>query len=144
MTTQRARNDLNGCRVLICEDEAILVMQLRKIVTHAGCQVVGEATSGEDAILLANELEPDLVLMDLTLLGDQNGIAAARSILSRRRVPILMLTGINDPEVIDAAEKAGVAGFFVKPVFASQLIEAIQTVLDRFHTMPDETHTSEA
>jgi len=120
-------------RVLICEDEGVTVMSLRKALARAGYQVVGEAVDGQQAIDLAQEKQPDLILMDITMLGPIDGIAATREILQHQSVPIVMLTAYSDTSLVDAALDAGACGYLVKPITSEQLLPAIRTATARFH-----------
>lgn len=121
-------------RALICEDEGITVMQLRKALQRAGYEVVGEAADGEAAIQLAEELEPDLVIMDLNM-PRVSGVEATRSITQRRPVPIVVLTAYSDEASVDAAMEAGACAYLVKPVSADQLVPAVRAALARFEAL---------
>src|SRR5947208_2088713 len=100
-------------RALICEDEGIAVMAIRKSLVRAGYQVVGEAVEGRKAIEMARELKPDLILMDINMPGPIDGIAATREILQNQTVPIIMLTAYSDDTYVDAALDAGACGYLV-------------------------------
>jgi response regulator NasT len=120
-------------RVLICEDEGVTVMSLRKALARAGYAVVGEAVEGGQAIALARETVPDLILMDITMLGPIDGITATREILQTQKVPIIMLTAYCDNTLVDAALDAGACAYLVKPITSEQLLPAIRTATARFH-----------
>lgn len=122
-------------RALICEDEGVAVMAIRKALTRAGYQVVGEAVEGRQAVDMARELQPDLVLMDINMPGPIDGIAATREILQNQPVPIIMLTAYSDNAYVDAALDAGACAYLVKPVTSEQLVPAIRTAIARFHTL---------
>jgi AmiR/NasT family two-component response regulator len=122
-------------RALICEDEGIAVMAIRKALVRAGYQVVGEAVEGKRAIEMAKDLKPDLILMDINMPGPIDGIAATREILQNQQVPIIMLTAYSDDTYVDAALDAGACGYLVKPVTSEQLLPSIKTALARFHTL---------
>lgn len=131
MTSEKA----TAQRALICEDEGVAVMAIRKALTRAGYEVVGEAVEGRQAIDLARDLKPDLVLMDINMPGPVDGIAATREILQNQPVPIIMLTAYSDNAYVDAALDAGACAYLVKPVTSEQLIPAIRTAIARFHTL---------
>jgi response regulator NasT len=124
-------------RVLICEDEGVTVMSLRKALVRAGYEVIGEAVDGSQAIALAQETQPDLILMDITMLGPIDGIAATREILQTQKVPIIMLTAYCDNSLVDAALDAGACAYLVKPITSEQLLPAIRTAKARFHAFQD-------
>ena len=116
---------------LICEDEDITAMYLRKALESAGYRVVGEAADGEEAIRLAAETQPDLVLMDVNI-PVLSGIKAAEAITASRPVPIIMVTAYSSEETVNAALEAGAAAYLVKPVTREQLLPAIRIAQARF------------
>ena len=121
-------------RVLICEDEGLTMMQLRKTLIHAGYDVVGETPDGEEACKLASELKPDLILMDIQL-HTINGIEATRRIVRERPTAIIMLTAFGDELLVNKAIELGVSTYLVKPVGTQQLIPAVKLALARFETL---------
>lgn len=124
-------------RALICEDVGVTVMQIRKALQKAGYKVVGEAVEGKQAIELAKELQPDLILMDINMPGAINGIEATREILQLMTVPIIMLTAYSDDTSVDAALDAGACGYLVKPITSEQLLPNIRTCIARFHALQE-------
>jgi response regulator NasT len=122
-------------RALICEDEGVTVMQIRKTLVRAGYQVIGEAVEGRRAIDLARDLLPDLILMDINMQGPIDGITATREILQNHPVPIIMLTAYSDDAYVDAALDAGACAYLVKPITSEQLLPAIQAAIVRFQTL---------
>ena len=122
-------------RALICEDEGVTVMAIRKALVRAGYQVVGEAVEGRKAIEMARDLHPDLILMDINMPGPIDGIAATREILQTQPIPIIMLTAYSDNAYVDSALDAGACGYLVKPITSEQLLPAIRTAIARFHTL---------
>lgn len=116
---------------LICEDEDITAMHLKKALTSAGYRVVGEAADGEEAIRLAAETQPDLILMDVNM-PVLSGIKAAEAISAARPVPIIMVTAYSSEETVNAALEAGAAAYLVKPVTREQLLPAIRIAQARF------------
>ena len=122
-------------RALICEDEGVTVMQIRKALVRAGYNVVGEAVEGRAAIQMAQDLKPDLILMDINMPGPIDGIAATREILQHQPVPIIMLTAYSDDNYVDSALDAGACAYLVKPITSEQLLPAIKLAIGRFHTL---------
>jgi response regulator NasT len=103
-----------GKRILIAEDETIIRMDLRETLEAGGYEVCGEARDGVEAVDLAESLEPDLILMDVKM-PRLDGIEAARRILERRAVPIVMLTAFGQEELVARAVDTGVFGYLAKP-----------------------------
>ncbi len=83
-------------RILIVEDEAIIAMDMAHTLKGMGCAVAGLASSGEEAIALADRLKPDLVFMDVRLKGRVNGIEAGRAIRDRLKIPVVYLTAFGE------------------------------------------------
>lgn len=102
-------------RVLIVEDENKVAEDLRKILEGFGYEVAGVSNTGEEAIALAGEHKPDLVLMDLNLSGAMDGITAAGVIHTRWDIPIIYSTTFTTPTIIERAKKTTPAGYIVKP-----------------------------
>ena len=106
-------------KVLIAEDEALIRLDLVELLTEEGFEVVGQAADGEEAVKLARELEPDLIIMDVKMPG-MDGITAAEIIGEERIAPILMLTAFSQSELVERARDAGVMGYLVKPFGATR------------------------
>ncbi len=128
--------DTRPLRALICEDEGVTVMQLRKALTRAGYEVVGEAVEGERGTALARELKPDVVIMDLNMPG-MDGVQATRRILEEAATPVIVLTAYCDDKSVEDALAAGACAYLVKPVASEQLIPALKTAIARFETMKE-------
>jgi two-component system, response regulator PdtaR len=124
-------------RALICEDEGVTVLQIRKALVRAGYDVVGEAVEGRKAIEMAQELKPDLILMDINMPGPIDGISATREILKHQPVPIIMLTAYSDDSYVDNALDAGACAYLVKPITSEQLLPAIKLAMSRFQALQD-------
>lgn len=118
-------------RVLIAEDETIIRLDVRVILEKAGHEVVAEARDGEEAVALAAEHEPDLIVMDVRM-PHMDGIEAARAISDRRPVPIVMLTAYAEEDLVARAAEAGAFGYLVKPFREVDLLPAIDTARARF------------
>jgi DNA-binding NarL/FixJ family response regulator len=120
---------LKGIRILLVEDHAVVRESIREALTRdPEFSVVGEASRGEEAIRLATELSPDVILMDISLPG-LNGIEATRQIKAiQPSVAILILTAYDDEQYVFPVLSAGAAGYLLKDVGVHDLVEAIKTV----------------
>ncbi len=118
-------------RILIADDEAIRLITLRTQLATLGMEVVGEATTGREAVALARETAPDLVILDIKM-PEMDGIEAAREISRARAVPIILLTAYSDQVLVERAAAAGVFAYLVKPVGEEDLLPAILTARTRF------------
>ncbi len=118
-------------RVVIAEDEALIRLDLREMLTDAGYDVVGEAGDGARALELVDRLRPDLVLLDVRM-PVMDGITAAESIASRRLAPVVMVTAYSQREQVERARDAGAMAYVVKPFGASDLVPAIEMARSRF------------
>lgn len=129
MTHQESK-DVGQARILIVEDESIIAMDLAMQLRDLGYQVVGHASSGEQAIDLAQRLRPDLVLMDVQLKGAMDGIDAAQSIRAQFNMPCLFLSAfVNDRGSLTRAALAVPVGYLAKPFFEHELKSALETAL---------------
>jgi two-component system cell cycle sensor histidine kinase/response regulator CckA len=115
-------------RVLIVEDEAIVAEDLEITITDIGYDVVGRAVSAEEAMKKAYELRPDLILMDIVLRGDKNGIDASHDI-KEMGIPIIFLTAYSDIELIDRAKSIEPYAYIVKPFQERQLLASLEVAL---------------
>ena len=118
-------------RVLVAEDEALIRLDLVELLTGEGYEVVGEASDGEQALALARELLPDLVVMDVKM-PKMDGITAAATIAEERIAPVVMLTAFSQRELVERAREAGAMAYVVKPFDASDVIPAIEIAAARF------------
>ena len=112
--------------MLIADDHRLFAEALRAILSaDERIEVVGLAASGDDAVAQAEDLEPDVVLMDISMPG-LNGVEATRKILDDRPgARVLMVTGSDAQEDVDAARGAGAAGYVTKDRIAAELVHAI-------------------
>lgn len=117
-------------RALVVEDEALIRLDIAETLEEAGFDVVGQAGDGEKAIELADELEPDLVVMDVKMPG-MDGITAAEKILATKRCAIVMLTAFSQSELVERARDAGAMAYVVKPFTPADLIPAVEIALSR-------------
>jgi len=119
-------------RVLIADDHALFAEALEAILTtDTRIQVVGRARDGREAVELAEQLDPNVVLMDISM-PLLDGIEAAKKLSkSRPKTSVLMLTGSNARSDVARARRAGVAGYVTKDRIAAELIDAILEVASR-------------
>ena len=117
-------------RALVVDDEALIRLDIAETLEEAGFDVVGQAGDGEKAIELADELEPDLVVMDVKMPG-MDGITAAEKILATKRCAMVMLTAFSQSELVERARDAGAMAYVVKPFTPADLIPAVEIALSR-------------
>lgn len=116
---------------MIAEDEALIRMDLAEMLAEEGYEVVGQAADGEQAVALAMEHRPDLVVMDVKM-PKLDGIAAASQIARARIAPVVMLTAFSQRELVERAREAGAMAYLVKPFTPSDLVPAIEMARSRF------------
>jgi PAS domain S-box-containing protein len=116
-------------RILVVEDEAIIAEYISSSLESLGYEVCAVVATGEDAIRIAEELHPDLVVMDVVLQGEIDGISAANRIQESHRVPIVFLTAYSDEEMLDRATVAGPFGYLIKPFRDRELHSTIKMAL---------------
>lgn len=115
-------------KILIVEDEVITAMSLQHLLEHWGCGKCEKVSSGKEAIEKAISEKPDIVLIDINLRGETNGIEAAKQLQARFCVPIIFITGYSDEETIREAKKIKPVGYFVKPLDFNKLRSTIESV----------------
>ncbi len=118
-------------RILIADDEPLIRLDLREMLTTLGYNVVGEASDGATAVRLAREQLPDLVLMDIKM-PELDGLEAARILTAENIAPVVLLTAYSQKELVERAQQAGVVGYLVKPFRDSDIQPAIEVALARF------------
>jgi AmiR/NasT family two-component response regulator len=119
-------------RILLADDEALIRLDLREMLTEAGHEIVGEAANGQEAVQLAQELHPDIVIMDVKM-PVMDGLTAAQQITEAEIAPVLLLTAYSQQDIVARATEAGVIAYLVKPVREQQLFPAIEVAVSRFH-----------
>lgn len=119
-------------RILLVEDEEIIVRNERDLLQKLGYDVAGVSVTGLDAIEKAIELNPDLILMDIHLKGGMDGVDAAMKINEKISVPIIYLTGHYDNPTLRRAQKSEPYGFITKPFEIDNLRTSIETALNKF------------
>ena len=112
---------MNYRNVLIVEDEAVIAMDVRSMVEDLGFKALGVASSGEECLRKAEALRPDLVLMDIKIKGDMDGVIAAGEIFNRFRIPVVYMTAYSDPQTVKRINRPGTLGYLIKPLEPSEL-----------------------
>ena len=118
-------------RVVIAEDETLIRLDLAEMLAEEGYDVVGEAGDGQRAVELAEELRPDLVVLDVKM-PKLDGISAAQRIAEQRIAPVVILTAFSQRELVERARDAGAMAYLVKPFGKSDLVPAIEMAVSRF------------
>ena len=126
-------------RVVIAEDEALIRLDLKEMLEEEGYVVVAEAGDGEQAIALAEQHRPDLVVLDVKM-PKLDGISAAERIAAARLAPVVVLTAFSQRELVERARDAGAMAYLVKPFTKAELMPALEMAMARY----DELATLEA
>ena len=125
---------LKKLKILLADDEAILRLDLREMLTDAGHEVIGEAANGEEAVKLAKELKPEFIIMDVKM-PVMDGLTAAKLIAAENIAPVLLLTAYSQQDIVEKASEAGVIAYLVKPIREEQLFPAMEIAEKRFQEM---------
>jgi DNA-binding NarL/FixJ family response regulator len=118
-----------GTRVLIVEDEPLITLGLTLTLEEMGLQVCETAATAADAIALAQEHRPSLVIMDVRLAGPEDGVDAAIAIHRTLGAPVIFLTGSREPETVERIRQDHPAAILFKPVLTEDLMAEIRRVL---------------
>jgi CheY-like chemotaxis protein len=117
-------------KILLVEDEGMIALDLRRILEKFGYEVPFVASKGEEAVKIAAEVSPDLVLMDITLKGEMDGIEAAKKIIALN-IPVVYMTGDSDNITLKKATQMPVYGYIVKPYIEEELIKTVEIALTK-------------
>ncbi len=115
--------------ILLVEDETVIAMEIEERLIKLGYNVCGSASTGEKAIRLAEEMRPDLVLMDIRLKGDMDGIEAAEEISEEFDIPVIFLTAHSDNDTFSRAKLTGPSAFIIKPYREKDIYSNIEITL---------------
>jgi PAS domain S-box-containing protein len=129
-------------KILVVEDESIIAADIRDCLENLGYAVAAIASDGENAVQLAETLQPDLVLMDIRLQGKMDGIQAAQQIWACSRIPVVYASGYSDHSTMERAKETGPFGYVLKPIEERELYVAIETALQR-HRLNQEMESRE-
>jgi two-component system cell cycle sensor histidine kinase/response regulator CckA len=116
-------------RILIVDDEWTTRQVLREMLSAAGYNVAGEAETGVQAVEMTAELQPDLILMDIVMPGDMDGISAAERIKSDSNIPVVFITGFGEPEYIERAKRLEPFGYVMKPFDETEVKAFVEIAL---------------
>jgi response regulator NasT len=116
--------------VVVAEDEPLIRLDVVEMLREAGYEVVGEAGDGEEAVRLAEEHRPDVVVMDVKM-PVLDGISAAERIVGARVAPVVLLTAFSQRELVERARDAGAMAYVVKPFSAADVLPALEIALSR-------------
>lgn len=114
-------------RILVVEDEVLIAQFLKMELELNDFEVCDYVGSGEEAILEAKELQPDLILMDIHLSGKLDGIETATEILKEKKIPIIFCTGYPNNELLERTKKINPLGYLRKPVIVDEVISIINS-----------------
>jgi len=129
-------------RILIVEDEKIIALDLKRRLLDFGYEVIRVIPTGEKAIEVAEKESPDLILMDIMLKGEVDGIEAATQIRHSLDIPVVFLTSYSDPETLERAKQAEPFGYILKPFKERELLTTIEIVLYK-HGIERQLHEQE-
>lgn len=121
-------------RVLVVDDESLIRMDIVEMLEDVGHEVVAEGENGEQAIELAREYSPDIIIMDVKM-PVMDGISAAKVIGDEEIAPVLLLTAFSQNDIVDKANDAGVIAYLVKPIREEQLLPAMSVAVQRFRDL---------
>ena len=131
MTATDSSTGAAPLRILIAEDEALIRTDLAEMLAEQGYEVVGQASDGQQAVALAEQLRPDLAIFDVKM-PVMDGLAAAEAVGNQRICPVIMLTAFSQKELVERARDAGVMAYVVKPFSASDVLPAIEVAASRW------------
>lgn len=112
---------MNKKKVLIVEDEMIIALLIQKMVENLGHEVIGKLTRGEEAVTVAAEKNPDLILMDIRLQGEMDGIDAVSEIHRKAPIPVIYITGNTDKKYMEKVKGSDYLAFLTKPITITDL-----------------------
>lgn len=115
-------------RVLIVEDDVFQSFYVEKMLLKLSYDVVGKTTIGQDAITKAAELKPDIILMDITLKGEMDGITAIEEIKKSHNPAVIYITSSEDKEIYERAKQSGFADYLIKPIMIDKFSKSLGKV----------------
>ena len=128
------KNNGRNAKILVVEDEGIIGLQIERTLIKAGYEVPAVAASAEEALMAVEASSPDLVLMDIHIDGDQDGVETARKIRDRFRLPVIFVTAHADSATLERARDIEPFGYIVKPISTLSLTSSIEMALHKHKT----------
>lgn len=122
--------------VMIVEDDFLVCEHIKRVLQSSKYRIVGEAYNGEEAVQMAFDLKPDVILMDIKM-PKMDGIEATQQINENCPLPIVVLTAYEDPELVDQACQVGVSAFLSKPPKFTEIDSAITIAMARHHDLQE-------
>lgn len=123
-------------RVLIVEDDKLLALVEERLIERLGYEVAGNAATGEDALKMIEELDPDILVVDISLKGEMDGVETVKRLRKHSSVPVIFLSGNSDKFNYERARKVGFVDYLVKPVTAQQLESPLQQAASEAFRIP--------
>lgn len=117
--------------IMVVEDEGVVSIDIRNMLQKAGYSIAAVAFKGEEAILKAEQSAPDLILMDIGLKGELDGIETAKKIRDRLPIPVVFLTGFADDVTMAKAQEVNPSGFILKPINEAELNDIVDAILKK-------------
>jgi CheY-like chemotaxis protein len=117
--------------IMVVEDEGVVSIDIRNMLKKAGYNIAAVAFQGEEAVTKAEQSNPDLVLMDIGLKGEIDGIEAAKRIRDRLHIPVVFLTGFADEVTKAKAQEVNPSGFIIKPINEEELNQTLEDILKK-------------
>lgn len=130
-------------KILVVEDEVIVAQDIVQTLVSLGYDVPEFITTGEDALLKAKEIKPDLILMDIMLSGENDGIKTAELIISELNIPVVYLTAYSSEQVFEKAKFSRPYGYIVKPFDEINLYTTIETAIYKHGVQRNLVHETE-
>ena len=117
--------------IMVVEDEGVVSIDIRNMLKKAGYSIAAVAFQGDEAVEKAELSAPDIVLMDIGLKGEIDGIEAAKKIRDRFQIPVVFLTGFADKVTMTKAQEVNPSGFIIKPINEEELKKTLEDILKK-------------
>ncbi|HSP87907.1 MAG TPA: response regulator [Ignavibacteriaceae bacterium] len=125
-------NPDGSLKVMVVEDEFIIALDIKERLNKLGYKVPGIATTGREAVRIANKVNPNIILMDIMLRGEMDGVQAAKLIREKLDIPVLFISSFSDIHSVQRAEKVSPFGYIVKPFTEIELKSGIEKAYTKF------------